>query len=341
MIVVLAAVFGISVALQNTFSIEEHITTVFVFAVFIISILTDGYIYGIISTVISVLGINFAFTFPYFAFNFTIPENALSAIVMVIISLITSALTIQIKRWETLKAEGDKEKMRANLLRAVSHDIRTPLTTIYGSSSAILENYGTLTDEQKRNLIDGIKQDSEWLVRIVENLLSVTKLDGGNIKLIKTPTMLDELIDSVFIKFKKRYPSQEVILDLPDGNVFILIDAILMEQVLVNILENAVQHAKGMTELKLKVFVISGKAIFEISDNGCGIEKDKLSRLFTGQIIHDESETDNQKRNAGIGLSVCASIIKAHGSRIYAENLKTGGALFCFELDTEEMDNEQ
>jgi len=337
LLVTMAAVFGISVILQEKLSLQEHITTVFAFAVFIISLATDGYIYGIIATAIAVLGINYAFTFPYFAFNFTVPENTLSALVMLVVSLMTSTLTTRLKKWEMLKAESDKEKMRANLLRAVSHDLRTPLTTIYGSSSAILENYDTLTEEQKKNMINGIKQDSEWLTRIVENLLSVTKLESGSIKLIKTPIMLDELIDSVFVKFKKRYPEQKVKLSLPDDIVFIPMDAILMNQVLVNILENAVHHAKGMTILELNVSLRSGKAVFEISDDGCGIEKERLSDIFSGR----SSSGDNQKRNAGIGLSVCASIIKAHGSEIVAENRSSGGAVFRFALDTEEIEDEQ
>ena len=339
--VILAVVFGISIVLQNVLAIQEHVTTFFVFAVFLISILTDGYIYGVVSTFVAVLGINFAFTFPYFAFNFEIPENTISAIVMIVVSLMTSTLTIRIKRWQALKSEADKEKMRANLLRAVSHDLRTPLTTIYGSSSAILENYDTLTKEQKLSLVKGIEQDSEWLIRIVENLLSVTKLSGDKIKLIKTPTMLDELIDSVFVKFQKRYPHQNITLDIPEKIVFIPMDALLMEQVLVNILENAVQHAVGMTELTLRVSLNSQKAVFEIFDNGTGIDEDRLESIFTRQFPKSNGNSDNQKRNAGIGLSVCASIITAHGSEIKAKNRKTGGALFRFALDIEETVNEQ
>ncbi len=332
---VLIISFVISVVLQDVLTIQEHVTTVFVFAVFIISLLTSGYVCGIAATVISVLAVNFAFTFPYFVFNFTVPENILSAVVMIIISLLTSTLTTKVKKWETIKKEGEIEIMRANLLRAVSHDLRTPLTTIYGSSSAILENYGNLTDEQKNKMIHGIKEDSEWLIRMVENLLSVTKLEGGNLGLIKTPTVLDELIDSVYIKFRKRYPEQKVRLDLPEDMILIPMDAILIEQVLVNLLENAVQHAKGMTELALKVYIKDSKAVFEITDNGAGIEKEILSDIFTGHISMSEDASDNRKRNAGIGLSVCASIIKAHGSEIMAENRDEGGALFRFALDIE------
>ncbi len=338
-VALLLLAFGASLLCQRL-DVEEHTTTVFVFAVFLISLLTNGYIYGILAAFTSTLAVNYAFTFPYFVLNFMIPVNLISAVVLIVISLLTSALTTKLKQHEAMKAESEKERMRANLLRAVSHDLRTPLTTIYGSSTTLLENSGAMTEAQKTKIATGIKEDSEWLIRMVENLLSVTRLDSGQVKIIKTPTILDELIDSVILKFKKRYPAQKVVLELPDEVILIPMDAILIEQVIVNILENAVQHAHGMTVLTLRVFTPGTTAIFEIADNGCGIDPKRLDALFTGYYASEHELADSQKKNAGIGLSVCATIIKAHGGSIKAENLKTGGAVFRFALDTEEISNE-
>ncbi len=340
MLIIFASAFGISILLQNILDISEHVTTLFAFAVFLISLLTDGFWYGIISTVVSVIAINYAFTYPYFDMDFSVPESIFSAIVMLVISLLTSMFTTRLKTWQMLKAEGEKERMRANLLRAVSHDLRTPLTTIYGASSSIIENYDKLSDTQKLQMAKGIKEDSEWLIRMVENLLSITRIDSGAVKLIKTPTVLEELIDSVIIKFKKRYPEQCVNIDIPDELVVIPMDAILIEQVIINILENTIHHAKGFTKLSLRVFSIGQKAIFEISDDGCGILPEKLDHIFTGYNDKFESTSDTQARNAGIGLSVCATIIRAHGGDITAENAKDGGAIFRFSLTTEETTNE-
>ncbi len=340
-IIILIVAFGVSVLLQDVLTIQEHVTTVFVFAVFLVSLCTDGYWYGIITALVGMLAVNWAFTFPFFEFNFTIPENLLSAVIMIVVSILTSMLTTKVKRSEEIKAIGEKEQMRANLLRAVSHDLRTPLTTIYGASSTMIENYESVPDEQKLKILGGIKEDAQCLIRMVENLLSVTKIEEGKVKLIKTPTVLDELIDSVIIKFKKHYPTQEIDLDIPEEIVLIAMDAILIEQVLINLLENAVQHATGMTKLSLKVYVIDNKAIFEIKDNGCGIAKERLETIFQGNYEKSESLYDSQKRNAGIGLSVCATIIKAHDGSIHAENNKDGGAKFRFSLDIEEMNNEQ
>ncbi len=340
-IVILIFSFLISLIFQNLFNIENHITTLFVFAVFLISLLTEGYIYGITAAFISVLAVNFAFTFPFFAFNFTIPVNIFSAIVMIIIATLTSTLTTKIKNHDAVKAESEMERMRANLLRAVSHDLRTPLTTIYGSASTLMENKENLTEKQQEIILEGIKEDSEWLIRMVENLLSITKIDHGKVKIIKTPIVLDELIDSVIIKFNKRYPEQRIMLDIPDEIVVIPMDAILIEQVIINILENAVQHAVGMKKLYFNVFVLGNKAVFEIKDDGCGIEVNRLKTIFTGYYASDESPSDGKKKNAGIGLSVCATIIKAHGGTITAENSKNGGAIFRFTLDKEDILDEQ
>ncbi len=321
--------------------ITEQITTAFAFAVFLISLMTDGYLYGLVASAASVLLVNYAFTFPFFAFDFITPSNFFSALVMAIISVLTSALTTKVKYQEAMRAEAELERMRANLLRAVSHDLRTPLTTIYGSSCALLENRQQLTQEQTEDMLRGIREDSQWLVRMVENLLSVTRIDSGGVRINLTPTALDELVDAVVVKFRKRYPQQKVELQLPPELVMIPMDPMLIQQVLINILENAVQHATGLSRLELRVTVEHGDAVFEITDDGCGIPEARLPHLFSGGYVPEDRPADHAKGNAGIGLSVCATIIRAHGGTIRAENLSQGGARFLFTLKTEDITDEQ
>lgn len=334
----LTAFFIASLILENIFYIEDHTTTMFVFAVFLVSVLTDGYVCGIAAAFISVLAVNYAFTVPFFAFNFILPGNAISAVIMIVISVVTGALTTKIKRHEAEKMEGERERMRASLLRAVSHDLRTPLTTIYGSASTLIEDREHMTEEQKNNILRGIQEDAEWLVRMVENLLSITKINQGNIELIKTPTVLDELIDSVLTKFHKRYPAQEVQLEMPQEIIVIPMDALLMEQVLINLLDNAVQHAAGMEHLSLIIrnSASCNTVTFDVTDDGCGIDPLRLRTVFTGYFPADDQPADAKKRNSGIGLSVCAAIIKAHGGTISAHNNLSGGATFRFKLNKEE-----
>lgn len=341
MLIALGAAFAVSVLLQNILSMKDQITAIFVFAVFLVSLITDGYLYGILTAFLGMIAVNFAFTFPYFAFNFTIPENLISALIMIVISVMTSALTTKLKKWQEVKVESEHEKMRANLLRAVSHDLRTPLTTIYGSSSAILDNYGNLTDENKQKMLSGIKEDSQWLIGMVENLLSVTRIDGGGVRLIKSPTVLEELVDSVILKFSKRYSGVSLAIDIPDEVVIIPMDALLIQQVLINMLENAVYHAEGMTSLSLRVYLTDGNAAFEISDDGCGIDKEKIESIFNGLYMYTDEGNDSKRRNAGIGLSVCATIIKAHGGDIYADNRAEGGAMFGFTLAVSDFEGDE
>lgn len=326
--------------LMQTSATDSLFIPIFVLGSFLTSLFTTGYIYGIAFSLVSVVAVNFAFTFPYFQLNFTIPENLASAIIMVIIACMTCTLTTKLKKQEAIKAQGEKEKMRADLLRAISHDLRTPLTTIYGASSAILENGDHLTDVQKLTMLQNIKQDAQWLTRMVENLLSITRLDDKNVKIIKTPTVLEEFVDSVLLKFQKRYPEQDVIVELPDEFISIPMDAMLVEQVVINILENAVQHATGMTQLSLKVFTIADKVIFEIRDDGCGVDPERLKVIFQGYYHEDHVPSDSRRSNAGIGLSVCSAIIRAHGGDIQAQNRKNGGALFRFTLNKEEAADE-
>lgn len=339
-ITVLCVCFLTCLAIQEWFHTEALIPAIFILGVFLTSVITEGYFYGIVSVFVSVLAVNFAFTFPFFRFNFMITVNLVSAIIMIIVAMMTCALTVRLKKQEAIKAESEKERMRANLLRAVSHDLRTPLTTIYGASSTLLENNKTLTDEQKMKMLQGISQDAQWLSRMVENLLSITKLDNGNVRIIKTSTVLEELIDSVLIKFQKRYMQQEVEVYLPDDFVVIPMDALLIEQVLLNLLENAVQHAKGMENLSLHVEIKNDKAVFEVIDDGSGIEEHRMKDLFSGCYSKEYALSDSKRNNAGIGLSVCATIIKAHGGEMKAENLKPCGARFYFGLDMENGEHE-
>lgn len=337
---VLIAFFCLSLWVETVFQTYSPIPAIFALAVFSVSLITDGYVYGIFASLLSVLALNFAFTFPYFKFNFSIPENMVSAIIMLIITIISSTLTTKIRQTEKMQAETAKEKMRANLLRAVSHDLRSPLTTIYGSSSVIMEQYDDLNREQVLQLVKGMKEDSQWLIGMVENLLSVTKIDNSAVKLIKTSTVLEELIDAVLVRFKKRYPKQKVKVEIPDEFISIPMDAVLIEQVIANILENAVQHAEGMTELILRVSKKNGIVVFEILDDGCGISKERMQDIFTGYFEKKAAPADSQKSSMGIGLSVCASIIKAHDGKISVENRASGGCCFRFELRMEEERDE-
>lgn len=337
-VLVLLGVFGINLLFQNGFQTQTMTPMIFVLGVFLVSWRTHGYYYGIIASLLSVLAVNWAFTYPYWAFDLLSPECISSAVVMLIVSVMTSTLTTRLKQQEKLKAAAETERMRGNLLRAVSHDLRTPLTSIYGSCSVMIDNYEDIPQERQLRLLQDIRSDAQWLNRMVENLLSVTRVDADTVRLSKHSTVLEELIDTLLVKFHKHYPQQAVNVTLPEEFVSIPMDPVLIQQVLMNLLENAVFHAHGMTNLWLRVERSGNKAVFYIEDDGCGIGPERMEHLFTG-LLGSEMPADSGRSSMGIGLSVCSTIIKAHGSQITASNRPQGGAVFTFALEMEGNDH--
>ncbi len=333
---ILAGSYFLSLFMQFVWEADTMVPMVFVLGVFFVSMWTEGYVWGVVASLASVLLVNFTFTAPYFEIDLITPVNFIAATVMLLVAVMTGTLTTKIKQQEKIKAESERERMRGNLLRAVSHDLRTPLTSIYGSSSAIMENYDVLSKEQKLKLLKEMHEDSEWLIRMVENLLSVTGIDGSVTKITKSSTVLEELIDIVLVKIRKHYPNQVVHVDIPEEFISIPMDAMLIEQVLVNLLENAILHAEGMTKLQLRVETAGKQAHFYVIDDGCGIPEDRLPNLFTGYLDRGDTPMDGTRNNMAIGLSVCSTIIKAHGGQIGAKNRQEGGAIFYFTLDIEE-----
>ena len=335
LLLTLLGAFCVNLLLQTSFQTQTMTSMIFVLGVFLVSWQTQGYFWGVAAALISVLAVNWAFTYPYWKFDLISPECISSAVVMLIVAIMTGILTTRLKKQEQLKAEAEKERMRGNLLRAVSHDLRTPLTSIYGASSAILENFHEIPPQTQKKLLEDICADAQWLSRMVENLLSVTRVDGDKVRLSKNSVVLEELVDALLVKFHKHYPKQFVQVQIPEAFVSIPMDAVLIEQVLMNLLENAVFHATGMKHLWLNVELKNGKAVFRVEDDGCGIPPERMNHLFTG-LLDSNTPADASRSNMGIGLSVCNTIIKAHGGEMRVENRPQGGAVFQFALEMED-----
>ena len=337
---ILVVIFLINLLLVELYDTKTMTPMIFVLGVFLVSWRTRGYGFGIMASFLSVLAVNWAFTYPYWEFDLISPECISSAVVMLIVSAATGTLTTRLKQQEKVKADAEMERMRGNLLRAVSHDLRTPLTSIYGACSVIVENFDTLPREKQLLLLKDVQADSQWLNRMVENLLSVTHVNAGKVQLSKHGVVLEELIDALLVKFHKHYPNQRVQVEIPEEFVSIPMDPVLIEQVLMNLLENAVFHARGMRNLWIRVECKNEHAIFFVEDDGCGIPEDRMTHLFTG-LLDSEAPVDSNRSNMGIGLSVCKTIIEAHGGELKAENRPEGGAQFRFALEMEDTDHVQ
>jgi two-component system sensor histidine kinase KdpD len=337
--VIFTAAIAVCILLNPNSSGDYHAPLIFVLAVMIVSLNTEGYFYGILAAVLAVIGVNYLFTYPYMALNFSITGYPLTFVTMLTVSLIISTLTTRLKEQERMRVEIEKEAVRANLLRAISHDLRTPLTSIVGSTSAILDSYDSLSPETKRELLGGVREDAQWLIRMVENILSITRIgtEPSQTQLIKKPEAVEEILGEVLDKFKKRYSGIAVSVKVPAELLMVWMDAMLIEQVILNIMENAVIHGVTTTEISVSVYRRDLEAIFEIRDNGKGISPDVYPKLFNESIPSTlRQETDN-KRSMGIGLYVCTSIIKAHGGTLKAENvIDSGGTKFYFTLPMDE-----
>ncbi|MBR2950124.1 MAG: DUF4118 domain-containing protein [Lachnospiraceae bacterium] len=315
--------------------VGTHVPLLYVLAVLLISRYTEGYLYGIVASMISVVAVNYAFTYPYFAFNFTITGYPITFIVLLAVALFVSTLTTQIKEKELIRLEAEKEKMRGNLLRAVSHDIRTPLTSILGSASGMIDNYDSLEKSQKIELLEDIREEAQWLIRIVENLLSVTRINGERARISTTEEVVEEIISGAVVKFEKRFPEAEIRIDMPQDMLLVAMDGILIEQVLVNLFENAILHGKTTKNITVRVWEEKNRVYFAVEDDGEGIKENILPILFDGQLQSGQYDEYDTKRNMGIGLSVCMSIVKAHKGMMKAENRKEGGARFYFWIPAE------
>ncbi len=322
---------------SSVFFLLSHNTAnaaiIYVLATVLVARNTEGYVPGIVASLFSVAFINYIFTYPYMALNFTLDGYPITFVGMTIISSVTSTLTTHLKdqtqtlnEREHMLMEAEKEKMRANLLRAISHDLRTPLTSIIGSASSYLEQGAFLTDSDKSHLVETISDDAQWLLHMVENLLSVTRINDQTASVKTIPEPLEEVVSSALQRFHKRLPDARVHVQIPADFIMIPMDATLIEQVLINLLENAVYHSGSSLPIDLSVDLDRSQAYFHVRDYGLGIQPNTLDTLFDGYTSTQNRSSDSHK-GMGIGLSICRTIINAHHGQIFAANHSDGAEL--------------
>lgn len=316
------------------------ISPIYILGLILIGTSTTGYLPGIIAAVISVICINFLFTYPYFQLNFTITGYPLTFIVMLSISLIISTYMTRFKKQgialaekEKLIAEGEKEKIRANLLRSISHDLRTPLTGIIGASSSLTNDSLNLSEEERTQLLENITEDAGWLLNMVENILSVTKIQDDNRTLKKNSEPLEEIMSDSVLRVKRRIPNANIKITLPNDFVLVPMDALLIEQVIINLLENALKHSQSQKPIELYATIEPETVTVYVKDYGIGINKDKKDEIFKSYTRRNNSP--DRDKGMGIGLSICQTIIEAHNGEIHADT-HSEGSIFYFSLPKEE-----
>jgi two-component system sensor histidine kinase KdpD len=230
---------------------------------------------------------------------------------------------------EKSKVEIESEKLRTMLLSSVSHDLRTPLASITGAASAIATDIDQLSRDTIRDLGRSITKEAERLSRLVSNLLEVTRLESDTVQLNKQPYFVEELIGSALARLEQVLSRHKVITHNDDAQPLVLVDGVLIEQVLINLLENAAHYTPPGSTVTLSVLKQEASVLVSVADNGPGIPAGKEKKIF--DKFYSINRNDAQK-GTGLGLAICASIIKAHHGEIGVENLPNGGACFYFTL---------
>ena len=343
---------------------ENNSALVFVLAVVCISFFTTGYAYGITASIVGTFCINYFFMVPYSAFSLSHTGYPVAMLSMVAISCIVCALTSRVKQQaieavrrekntktlyemnETLNAakaanqlQSARETIRGNILRAVSHDLRTPLTAISGAASVLLSSEDILRSEKNASLANDIKADADALIVMVENLLSVTRIQDGTIPLKKREEMLEEVAGDAILTTRRRFPNCHVDLELSEDILYLPMEPMLIKQVMVNLLENAVRHSGSQSGILLNLFRQDEWAVVEVRDHGKGLPPEVCQAVQSGRPLSRDLNGDST-RGMGIGLSVCQSIIKAHNGFFAAGNAPEGGAVIRFGLPMKESDHE-
>ncbi|WP_083647750.1 DUF4118 domain-containing protein [Ileibacterium valens] len=234
-----------------------------------------------------------------------------------------------------------QEHYRSDLLRSISHDLRTPLSGIMGICELLLNT--NLPATRRNELVAGILQETGWLYSLVENILNLTRMEEGQLRLNRQPECAEELAEAAIRTTENRHPGRPIQFSIPEELILIDVDGKLVVQLLVNLLENAIRHTRNEGAIEMQLFLSSDQteAVFAIQDEGDGILSEDLPHLFEPFYTGKKSSQD-KARGVGLGLAICQSIVQAHGGRIRAENrLDFHGARFEVTLPLNESPSEK
>lgn len=259
-----------------------------------------------------------------------------------IMSAILNECALALEKEELILEQKDvdiklqQEQLRANLLRSISHDLRTPLTSISGNAGILIGNADIINSEQRQKLYVDIYDDSMWLINLVENLLSVTRIENGTMNLNLQAELLDDVIAESLKHINRKSSEHQIIVDEEDDLLVVKMDAKLMIQVIINLVDNAIQYTEKGSEIQISTKKRNHQIIVEIADNGKGIAKEQKDKLFD-MFYTVKNATADGRRGMGLGLALCKSIVNAHGGQISVHDNVPNGTVFRFTLKEEEV----
>lgn len=283
---------------------------------------------SIVASALSVFAYNFFFVPPYYTVMVHDQRHLLTFVMMFGVGLLVSGLTIRLRRQalETREAtmRAQTEEMRSSLLSAISHDLRTPLAVITGAATALRDEPTTHTAAVHAELLDTLCEEAERLERLVRNLLDMTQLQAGMLNLKREWIPLEEVIGSALTRLESKLTQRAIRTVLPADLPLVLVDPVLLEQVLINLLENACKYTPAGSPIELRAQANDARVTLEVIDAGPGIASGDEERIF--EKFYRGQQTG--ARGAGLGLAICRGIVEAHGGSISAEKRAEGGALF-------------
>lgn len=245
------------------------------------------------------------------------------------------------KEKELAAVKVKNEQLRANLLRSISHDLRTPLTSISGNAGNLLQNYEKLDEETRQQTFSDIYDESQWLISLVENLLSVTRLEEGRMKLNMSIQCVDEVIDEAMRHVNRKHSEHNLSVTCENDLLLANMDAKLIMQVIINLVDNAIKYTPQGSEIKVLCKKENEYVTVSVSDNGPGISDDMKPHIFE-MFYTGNNKTADSRRSLGLGLHLCKAIINAHEGEIFIENNSPTGCIFTFKIPSGEVElNEQ
>ena len=231
---------------------------------------------------------------------------------------------------------AEQEKLRANLLRTISHDLRTPLTSISGNADNLLANDEAFDAKTRRQIYTDIREDSEWLISLVENLLSVSRMGDGKSDIRMSAELVSDVIDEAVRRTEKNANTHKLTVKESDGILLARMDARLIVQVLINLIDNAIKYTPSGSEIEISAVEKDNEVAITVADNGHGIADEIKPRVFDMFYTGAEKIADS-RRSLGLGLALCKSIVNAHGGEITVSDNNPHGAVFIFTLPKEEV----
>jgi len=284
---------------------------------------------SLFAAALSALCFDFFFIPPIFSLAPSDLKSLITLLVMVVVAVVISGLAERTRRQrsaaQTRDLQIETERLRSSLLSAVSHDLRTPLATIFGAGTELLEDGADLAPREREGLVQAIVEEAAHLDQLVTNLLEVTRFDGGRVDIRKRPEPLDEVVEAALSRLRGRLGDRAIRSHVPEEIPMVPVDAMLIQQVLVNLLENALRYTSQGTAIEIEASRSSNQVVLEVRDRGPGIREEEADRLFErfyrgeGQSAHDGG--------VGLGLTICRAIVRAHDGKIELLNRDGGGAV--------------